>query len=149
MAKDLTQIPIAPTRGDVEKFEKILLTFPQTSIRTEHYFVAGLYAREVHIPANTVVTGKAHLEDHLNVVSKGRIIVWTEAGMQELSEGTTITSKAGCKRVGLTLEDTVWVTIHPNPTNEDDVDKLEARLVEPEQAKELKDNLKDTPAWLS
>ena len=30
----------------------------------------------------------------------------------------------GVKRAGIALEDTVWVTIHPNPTEERDPDKL-------------------------
>ena len=147
MNAEIIQKPQTPTRETIVKFEQALAQFPQIEIRTEHYFVDGLYAREIHIPAGTVLTGKPHLEHHLNIVSKGRIVVWTEDGMKDVSAGTTIPSRPGCKRVGLALEDTVWVTIHPNPINEQDLEKLEARLIEPIELQQLSHDLGEQ-LWL-
>lgn len=129
--------PNTPSRETIVKLEQALTQLPQVEIHTAHHFADGLYAREIHIPAGTVLTGKVHLEEHLNIVSKGRIIVWTEDGMREVAAGTTIVSRPGCKRVGLALEDTVWVTIHPNQINESDLEKLEARLIEPAELQQL------------
>lgn len=147
MTAEVVQKPNTPSRETIVKFEQALTQFPQIEIRTEHYFVDGLYAREIHISAGTILTGKVHTEHHLNIVSKGRIIVWTEDGMREVSAGTTIVSRPGCKRVGLALEDTVWVTIHPNHINEVDLEKLEARLIEPAELQQLSLDLGE-PLWL-
>ena len=48
----------------------------------------------------------------------------------EVYKGFAIfSSPAGSKRASVALEDTIWITVHANPDNERDVDKLEARLV--------------------
>ena len=105
---------------------------PQLEITTRHHFAKGLYAREIVIPAGTILTGKVHAEEHLNIVSKGRIAVWTEDGMREVAAPFTMVSRPGTKRVGLAIEETVWTTIHANPTDDTDLALLEAKLIEPE-----------------
>ena len=105
---------------------------PQLEITTRHHFAKGLYAREIVIPAGCVLTGKVHSGEHLNIVSKGRIAVWTEDGMREVSAPFTMVSRPGTKRVGLAIEETVWTTIHANPTDDTDLALLEAKLIEPE-----------------
>src|SRR5207244_83087 len=88
------------------------------------------YAREILIRAGTVLTGKVHSTEHLNIVSQGRIIVWTEDGMKEVAAPCTLVSRPGTKRVGFALEDTVWTTIHANPQNLTDLAALEAALID-------------------
>ena len=118
-----------PTRAQIVKLESALATMPQLEIETNHYSVAGLYAREIHIPAGTVLTGKVHKAEHLNIVSKGEIIVWTEAGMKRIKAPFVLPSFPGAKRVGLAITDTTWVTIHA--TDKTDLAELEAELIEP------------------
>ena len=118
-----------PTREQIVKLEMALKTLPQLEIETNHYTVAGLYAREIHIPAGTILTGKVHKAEHLNIVSKGEIIVWTEAGMKRIKAPFVLPSFPGAKRVGLALVDTTWVTIHA--TDKTDPAEIEAELIEP------------------
>lgn len=122
----------APTRAQIRNLEAHLAQLPQLEITTRHHFAKGLYAREIVIPAGTILTGKVHAEEHLNIVSKGRIEVWTEDGMREVSAPFTMVSRPGTKRVGLAIEETVWTTIHANPTDDTDLVLLEAKLIEPE-----------------
>jgi hypothetical protein len=96
---------------------------------TRHYFAPGLYAREIEIPAGVRLVGMAHLAEHINIVSKGRILVFTEEGEREIVAPCTFVAPAGTKRAGCAIEDTVWTTIHRNPTEETDVKKLELELV--------------------
>lgn len=107
-----------------------MLRMEQLPIETHHHFAPGQYAREIVIPAGTLLTGKKHKTEHLNVVSKGEITVWTEDGMRRIKAPFTFVSKPGTKRVGLAHEETVWITIHA--TSETDLVKLEAELIEPE-----------------
>ena len=41
----------------------------------------------------------------------------------------SIVSNAGTKRVVKTLTDTIWVTVHANPTNTTDLNKLEKEII--------------------
>lgn len=124
--------PTASLRDKIDQLEALMRREPQVEIEPVHYFAAGLYAREIHIKAGTLLTGKIHRTEHLNIVSKGRIIVWTEDGMKEVAAPFTMVSRPGTKRVGYALEDTVWTTIHA--TTETDLEKLESQLIAPTRA---------------
>lgn len=123
-------LPNVPTAEQIRRLEREMLRMEQLPIETHHHFAPGQYAREIVIPAGTLLTGKKHKTEHLNVVSKGEITVWTEDGMRRIKAPFTFVSKPGTKRVGLAHEETVWITIHA--TSETDLVKLEAELIEPE-----------------
>lgn len=95
----------------------------------KHWTTPGIYAREIHLAADTLVVGKIHRHRHLNIISKGRVTVFTEFGEETLTAPASFESLPGTKRVVLTHEDAIWTTIHPNPTGETDVMKLEAMFV--------------------
>jgi len=124
-----TQAPI-PTREQIEQLEARMRMMAQLPIEPVHHFAEGLYAREITILAGTILTGKVHSTEHLNIVSKGRIMVWTEDGMKEVAAPFTMVSRPGTKRVGFALEDTVWTTIHANPSNSTDLAALEQALID-------------------
>lgn len=124
--------PSTALREKIDALEVLMLREPQVEIEPVHHFASGLYAREITIRAGTLLTGKIHRTEHLNIVSQGRIIVWTEDGMKEVSAPFTMVSRPGTKRVGYALEDTVWITIHA--TTETDLAKLEAELIAPTRA---------------
>ena len=95
----------------------------------KHWLAPGIYAREIHLSANTVVVGKIHRHRHLNIISKGCVTVFTEFGEETLTAPASFESEPGTKRVVFTHQDAIWTTIHPNPTNEKDVSKLEVMFV--------------------
>lgn len=99
------------------------------AIVTKHHFAPGVYMREIEIPAGMVVTGAIHKTEHLNLLTKGRLAVWTEDGMKVLDAPQIIKSYPGIKRVGYAHTDSIWVTVHQNPDNEMDTEKLWDRLV--------------------
>ncbi|MBQ5963142.1 hypothetical protein [Massilia sp. ZL223] len=127
---DLTTQANLPTREQIERLEAQMRMMEQLPIEPVHHFADGLYAREITILAGTILTGKVHSTEHLNIVSKGRIAVWTEDGMKIVAAPCTLVSRPGTKRVGFALEDTVWTTIHANPQNLTDLGALELALIE-------------------
>lgn len=95
----------------------------------KHHFAPGLYAREILIPAGFVIVGKIHRHAHINTISKGRVVVATEFGTQELVAPCTFVSQPGTKRAVVAQEDTIWTTYHP--TEETDLAKIEAHVIAP------------------
>jgi hypothetical protein len=119
-----------PTREQIEQLEAQMRMMEQLPIEPVHHFADGIYAREILIRAGTILTGKVHSTEHLNIVSQGRIAVWTEDGMKIVAAPCTMVSRPSTKRVGFALEDTVWTTIHANPQNLTDLAALEMALIE-------------------
>ena len=90
----------------------------------QHSFIDGVYVRTIFIPAGTRIIGKIHKHSHANILSQGKVRVFTEgAGAEEIEGPRTMVSPAGCKRVVDALTDVVWTTVHA--TGETDLDKIE------------------------
>lgn len=130
-AKELQHDQRAEMRGKILALEAAMFAMPEhhVEIKTTHHFAPGIYMREIFIPKGTTLTGKIHKTEHLNIVSHGRLTVWTEDGMKTLAASMVIKSQPGTKRVGFAHEDTVWITVHPNLTDERDTDKIEEMLI--------------------
>jgi hypothetical protein len=99
---------------------------------TRHWFAPGMYCRELKIPAGACLTGKIHREAHINIISQGDISVLTEHGIKRFVAPCVLISSVGIKRVGFAHTDTTWITVHANPTDETDLEKLEARFIAPD-----------------
>lgn len=92
----------------------------------KHHFTDGIYTREIFIPKGSYVVGKIHKHEHPNFLMKGAVRVITEeGGFEEFEAPKFMISPAGTKRALYTLEDTVWITIHHNPNNKTNLDKIE------------------------
>lgn len=115
------------TRNKIDTLETELRKLPQIEIETTHRFAEGLYAREIFIPKDTLLTGKIHKFEHINFITKGEISVLTEDGVKRIKAPFTMVSRPGTKRVGYAHEDTIWTTVHA--TSETDPEKAEAALV--------------------
>jgi len=110
------------TRDKVLALEAMMKQEPQVEIPVFHYFSRGVYAREIHIPAGTLLTGEIHKFENLNILSKGDISVMTDDGVKRVQAPFTIVSPPGTKRIALAHTDCIWTTIHG--TFLKDVDKI-------------------------
>lgn len=126
-ALDAIEATRMPTREQILDIERYILQCPQVETPIRHYFSPGIYAREMFIPAGTVLTGAVHKTEHISLFV-GDITVLTDGGMQRLTGHHTFVSKPGAKRVGYAHSDT-WCTGF-FATNETDISKLESELVE-------------------
>jgi len=109
----------------------------------KHTFSDGIYVREIFIPAGMFIVGKIHKHDHPNFLLSGEVTVVTEDGIEDLKGPLSIISKAGTKRALYAVTDLVWVTVHANPTNTEDLNELEKEIIAPtyldyEKFKQLK-----------
>ncbi len=95
----------------------------------KHSFSDGIYVREIFIPKGMFIVGKIHKHDHPNFLMSGEVDVVTESGKVRLKGPCSMISAAGAKRALFAITDLVWVTVHLNPTNTQDLDKLEKEVI--------------------
>jgi hypothetical protein len=93
-----------------------------------HRFEPGVYIREIFMPAGSFVIGHEHLTKHQNVILCGRAEVTAGGPKQTIVGPCVFESAAGVRKTLLVLEDMRWMTLHPNPTNERDIERLEDSL---------------------
>jgi hypothetical protein len=114
-------------REKIYRLEASMADMESQDLSMQHYFMGGMYARELFIPKGTVLTGAVHLEDHINICAAGDISVMTEEGFKRIKAPAVIPAKGGSKRAGYAHEDTVWITLHA--TKLTTVEEVEATLV--------------------
>lgn len=122
---------ISPTREQIERLENYLVQEEQVEVPQVHRFAKGLYAREITIPKDTLMTGKVHLHEHVSVMLSGDMTVLTEDGVKRVKGPQVFISPPGTKRVGYAHEETRWLTVHVNEDEERDIEVIESKLVEP------------------
>lgn len=107
-----------------------LAKFPQTDAPVTHRFAPGVYLREIAMTGHHIVIGRIHKTEHFNILLQGAALIVHDDGSREILRAPmTFVSKAGVQKVLYILEDMIWQTVHP--TEETDLVKLEAALVEP------------------
>jgi hypothetical protein len=100
---------------------------PADDLETRNFVHAGMYARELTIPAGVAITGKIHTEAHLCILSQGDISIMTDDGMQRIQAPAIFETAAGTKKLGFAHELSVFTTIHA--TNETELQIIESALL--------------------
>lgn len=124
-----------PTRQKIQELQQSMLELRCDMPEAEHFFAPGMYGRRFSMPAGMLVVGKIHKHAHLMVVLKGRAEIVTEFGRDMVEAGHVSVSQPGAKRVVLALEDTIFMTVHHNPEDVEDLDEIEAQHIEDEEFK--------------
>lgn len=121
----------SPTREQIVRLQTELAKLPQIALDTQHFFVKGMYARQIAIPAGTTLVGKVHRSEHFFMLLQGDMTLWTEEGMRRVQAPYVACAKPGIKRVGLAHTDSVCINVHT--TELTDLEAIEDELVEKEE----------------
>ena len=121
-------------RGAILEFEDMLCQQPSAifgnALPLKHIFTPGIYTREIFLPADMILTGRIHRHEHPNFLMAGVVDVFTEdGGLEHLEAPMWCVSPAGTKRAIHVIKDAIWVTIHSNPDNIEDIEELEKRII--------------------
>lgn len=125
-------MPASEFRKRVMQLQEAMVALPDDVKREfplKHHFAPGQYAREIFVPAGSIVVGKIHKHAHVNVISQGEGEVVTEFGRVAYRAPMTFVSEPGTKRVVHCHTDTVWTTVHT--TDETDLAKIEDEIILP------------------
>lgn len=125
----------------MDNTELFISNLPSVEVGIKHVFEPGVYIRKMYLPAGAILTSKVHRTKHHFIISKGKILVYDgihKAVILKASyDGTTM---PGTRRMGVALEDVIWMNIHPTrikPVNDSEasiqeaVNKIEKRVIEP------------------
>lgn len=120
-------LSVMTAREDIATLQNVLSDLEQLNLEPVHHFSKGLYARELFLPAGSIVVGKIHKHEHLNVIMKGKVTVTTPYGTEDLEAPLIFESKPDTKRAVYAHEDTIWITFHP--TEETDLSIIEDQII--------------------
>lgn len=111
----------------IADLEMKLKELPQVEIPLKHYFSKGVYGREIEFLKDSLIIGKIHKHQTMNVISKGEVSVLSIDGVMRIKAPFTFVSSPGAKRVIYAHEDTVWTCFHG--THETDLEKIESEFI--------------------
>ena len=94
----------------------------------KHNFSDQLYMREMKMKAGTFVVSAMHHTDHFWFLMTGRIQVTTDGETVEHIAPCFEKSIKGAKRLITCTEDCVFINVHKNPSNEQNLDKIQKNL---------------------
>lgn len=98
----------------IDAFQAMMLEQPQAEVPVRNVFSGGVYAREVFIPKGTLLVGKLHMTEHLNICLQGDLTFVTVDGPRRIKAPAMFSSPAGTKKVAYANEDSIWVNVHPD-----------------------------------
>jgi len=108
-------------RAETFRIEQLMRQMPQVAVRVVEYFSKGVYAREIHIPKGTALTGRIHKFANLNILSQGDMSIKTDDGVLRIQAPYTVVSPPGTKRIAYAHEDCIWTTVHGTDQTDSDV----------------------------
>lgn len=121
--------------------DQLLEICGRCDLPVEHEFCDGMYIRRMFIPKGTLIVGRVHQLDCVNVVERGDIAVLTENGAKRVKAGFTVCSPRGLQKLGYANEDTVFTNIFR--TSERDIQRLD-ELIAVDTHEQLPAALDDT-----
>lgn len=126
-------------RRKVGALQAAIAALPQYEPKTEHYFHAGMYCRQVYRDAGVLVVGAVHRKEHFYVIASGiALITDGDNEPQRVTGPAVICSKPGTKRAVLSLTPVTCLTFHICEART--VEAAEAELVLPEPTAYLPGN---------
>ena len=79
--------------------------------------------------AGSMVVGAIHNHLHVWFLLTGRLAVVTEKTIEEFIAPCYVLAEPGSKRVIYAMEESIFVNVHKNPKNIEDINKLESEIV--------------------
>ena len=100
------------------------IVYPEHLWEYKHSFADGIYIREMRMKQGQLGFSAIHKHSYGFFLLSGILQSSKEEGVEEFISPCYVVSPRGAKRIVYAVEDCVIVTVHANPTNTTDLDKL-------------------------
>lgn len=110
----------------IDNIEKLMLEMPQVDFPIEHFFMPGIYIRQMKGLKDHFAVGHEHLTEHTNIILTGRLLIFDGQESYEIIAPYIFKGHPG-RKAAYFLEDTIWINIHV--TDETDLEKLEKQFI--------------------
>jgi len=116
----------AVIRQRIHRLTELLLSLDdKTEFPVTHTLIDGIYTRRLFIPKGSILVGKIHLKECVNILA-GEMSILTETGSGRFSFGHVAVSGPGIQKVGYAHEDSYFFNVFR--TDETDIAKIEAEI---------------------
>ena len=95
----------------------------------KHSFADQIYVRQMEMKKDTMVVGAIHNHLHVWFLLTGYITVATQDSTEDYIAPCYVVSTPGVKRVIYANEESIFVNVHKNPSNTQNLEELEAEIV--------------------
>ena len=95
----------------------------------KHTFADGIYVRQMSMDQGSIVVGAIHKHLHVWFLLTGHISVVTEDATEDYVAPCYVVATPGTKRVIYANKQSIFVNIHKNPTNSQDIKWIEKEIV--------------------
>lgn len=106
---------------------KGIVEVPEVPIK--HSFADQIYIRQMDMNKGDVVVGAIHNHLHAWFLMKGRVLINNNGEQIEHIAPCYTISQPGSKRFIYALEDSIFVNVHKNPSNTQNIEDIENELV--------------------
>jgi len=95
----------------------------------KHTFADQIYVRQMEMKQGTMVVGAVHNHKHVWFLLTGHLTISNNKDIQDYEAPCYVVSEPGSQRVIYANEDSIFVNIHKNPTNTENIEELEKEIV--------------------
>tara|TARA_E500000331_G_scaffold205474_1_gene197106 strand:- start:785 stop:1219 length:435 start_codon:yes stop_codon:yes gene_type:complete len=95
----------------------------------KHSFADQIYIRQMEMKKGTMVIGAIHNHKHVWFLLTGHLTISNNKDVQDYEAPCYVVSEAGTQRAIYANEDSIFVNIHKNPENIENIDELEKEIV--------------------
>jgi len=95
----------------------------------KHSFADQLYIRQMEMKKGTMVIGAVHNHKHVWFLMTGHLTISDNEEVQDYEAPCYVVSEAGAQRVIYANENSIFVNVHKNPTNTENIQELEKEIV--------------------
>jgi len=123
----MNNLAMAGNMPQILEMEAFMRELPQVEMPVKHHFIDGVYMRELHIPAGTLLTGKIHNKENFSILASGTLRITNGTDSMIISAPHVMSDKPGIKRMGYAETDVVFINVIK--TDLTDIDEIEKELV--------------------
>ena len=95
----------------------------------KHSFADQLYIRQMEMKKGTMVIGAVHNHKHVWFLLTGHLTISDDKEVQDYQSPCYVISEAGTQRAIYANEDAIFVNVHKNPSNTENIEELEKEIV--------------------